>query len=161
MPPLRDFEYTFRDWKNAEGRCQVRIFAGTEASSGLPVVMVTEPNDNAGPSVTNAMETLAPELLSRYLPEQDGLEPPFVLVEHYPDHQFDAAGAQRHDPFLGETFDLVSFEHWRSRPRWQGPRRGMMQSFGEPQWRRTTRGDVERLIGEPLPWLSCTCQLPR
>ena len=42
---LRECEHAFRDWKNAEGRCTVRIYAATEASGQLPVVIVTEAVD--------------------------------------------------------------------------------------------------------------------
>jgi len=88
MPPLRDVEHRFRDQKGAEGVCRVRVFAA--ASGGLPVVILSELASNDGPSVTNTVEQLAAEILSRYLPEQDGLEPPFVLLEHYPGHGLSA-----------------------------------------------------------------------
>jgi len=94
MPPLRDVEHSFRDQKGAAGVCRVRVFASPEASGGLPVVILTELATNDGPSVTNTVEQLAAEILTRYLGGQDGLEPPFVRVEHYPD-----SGCRR-DPML-------------------------------------------------------------
>jgi len=154
MRPLRDGEHSYTDWKGAQGHCRVRVYAGTQASGGLPVVIVTDPPSNAGPSVTNTIEQLAAEILSRYVPEMDGLEPPFVLVEHTPDR------GCRSDALDAEHFDLVSFAHWRPRPRWQGPRRGMMQSFGEPDWQRVSRAEVEQLLGQELDEPSCTCQVP-
>ncbi len=80
MTLLRDVEYRFRDQKGAEGVCRVRIFAA--AAGELPVVILTELATNTGPSVTNTVEQLAAEILTRYLGEQDGLEPPCVLLEH-------------------------------------------------------------------------------
>jgi len=126
MPPLRDVEHTYTDWKGAAGHCRVRIFPDTAASGGLPVVIVTGPPSNAGPSITNTIEQLAAEIASRYLPEMDGLEPPAVFVEHYLD-----SGCRR-DSMAAEHFDLVTFANYAGRPRWQGPRRGMLQRFGEP-----------------------------
>jgi len=120
MPPIRDVEHTFTDWKGAEGICRVRIFAGTAASSGLPVVILTELAANHGPSVTNTAEQLAAEIATRYLPEMDGLEPPAVFLEHYP-----ASGCRR-DSIAAEHFDLVTFANYAGRPRWQGPHRGML-----------------------------------
>ncbi len=155
MPPLRDVEHRFRDWKGAEGVCRVRVFASPEASGGLPVVILTELATNDGPSVTNTVEQLAAEILTRYLGEQDGLEPPFVLVEHYPD-----TGCRR-DHLGAEHFDLVTFAHYQPRARWQGPHRGMLQRFGEPDWRRISRADVEQLIGQDLGEPACTCQTAR
>jgi len=142
MPPPRDVEYHYRDWKNATGVCRIRVFAPTAASDGLPVVIVTELDSNDGPSVTNTVEQLGAEILSRYVPEMDGAEPAFVLVEHYPD-----SGCRR-DPQLGaEHFDLVTFAHHAGRPRFTTARRGMLQRFGEPNWRRISRADVGQLIG--------------
>jgi hypothetical protein len=152
---LREVEHVYRDWKQAEGRCHVRIYRGTEASGYLPVVILTQPNASTGPSITNAIEQLAAEVLVRYLPEQDGLEPPFVVVEHYPDRQPHAGW---HEPFFGETFDLVTFERWSPRPRPVGHGRGTLLSFGTPDWRHATRQEVEELIGQGLPWPACTCR---
>jgi len=66
---LQHLDHVYRDWKSAEGHCRVRIYAGTEASGHLPIVILTEPNDNDGPSVTNTIEQIAAEVLTRYLPE--------------------------------------------------------------------------------------------
>ncbi len=156
MPPIRDVEHAYRDWKGAESVCRVRVYPATTASGGLPVVIVTELDSNDGPSVTNTVEQLGAEILSRYVPEMDGAEPAFVLVEHYPD-----SGCRR-DPLLGaEHFDVVSFAHWHPRAHWQGPRRGMLQRFGEPDWRRISRAEVEQLIGQDLGEPACTCQVAR
>jgi hypothetical protein len=95
--------------------------------------------------------------LIRYLPEQDGLAPPFVLVEHYPDRQPRGAEARWHDPFFGETFDLVGFDRWSPRPGRMASQR-MVYTLGSPDWRHVDRSRVQELIAEALPWPACTCQ---
>jgi hypothetical protein len=157
MTLLRDVEHAFHDWKGAHGFCRVRIYAATEASGGLPIVVLTEPNENTGPSVTNTLEQLAAEILVRYLGQQDGLEPPFVLVEHYPDRQPRGARARWHDPFFGEVFALVTFASWSLRPRWAGPRRDLLLSVGTPSWQHVSRDQVEALIRHSLDWPACSC----
>jgi hypothetical protein len=152
------FRHEFTAWFNgAAGFCDVRVFEPTEASGGLPIVMLTEPNDNDGPSVTNTVEQIAAEVLTRYTPEQDGFEPPFVLVEHYPDRQPRGKDARWHDPFFSETFDLVTFENWHLRRRVVRDRR-LRLSFGTPDWKRVHRAEVEYLVSRSLPWPACTCQ---
>ena len=149
-----------------DGWCEVRIYDATPESGGLPIVMLTEPpyDVDSGPSVTNTVEQLAAEVLTRYLGEQDGLEPPFVLVEHYPDRQRQNPRARYHDPLFGESFDLVTFASWKRRRRWVVLRE--RTHFYEtldthsPDWKHVERADIERLIGEPLPWPACTCAVP-
>jgi hypothetical protein len=158
VPPLATSSTTSPTGKGAAGFCRVRVFVGTEASGSLPIVVLTEPNENPGPSVTNTIEQLGAEVLARYLPEQDGLEPPFVLIEHYPDRQPRGIDARWHDPFFDETFDLVTFAHCSPRPRWAGLRRGMLHSFGTHDWQHTTRLHVEDLVGERLDWPACSCR---
>jgi len=155
MRPIRDVEHAYRDWKGAEGVCRVRIYPATVASGGLPVVILSELASNHGPSVTNTVEQLAAEIASRCLPEMDGIEPPATFIEHSPD-----AGCQ-HDRLGAEHFDLVTFAHHAGRPRFTTARRGMLQRFGEPDWRRTSRADVEQLIGQELGEPACTCQVAR
>ncbi|MBV9327255.1 MAG: hypothetical protein JO352_26195 [Chloroflexi bacterium] len=60
--------------------------------------------------MTNTVEQIAAEVLMYYLPGQEGLVPACVLVKHYPDRQPRGNEARWHDPFFGETFDLVSFD---------------------------------------------------
>jgi hypothetical protein len=164
VPLLHECEHVYRDWKNAEAHCQVRIYAGTERSQHLPVVILTELADNDGPSITNTVEQIAAEVLIRYLPEQDGLAPPqdglappFVLVERYPDRQPRGVEARWHDPFFGETFDLVTLDRWSPR-RGRAVGRRVVYTLGTPDWHHVDRAQVEELIGEALPWPACTCQ---
>ena len=106
---------------------------------------------NTGQSVTNEVEQIAAQVLARYLPEQDGAEPPFILVEHYPDTSC------RRDELNAEHFDHVTFDHYAGRPRWSIRRQAMVQWFREPEWHRIDRAQVEAWIGEVLPEHACTC----
>ncbi len=153
MTLLRDTEHSYRDWKSAEGVCRIRVYAPTAASDRLPVVILTELDTNHGPSITSIVEQLAAEIATRYLPEMDGLEPPAVFIEHYPD-----SGCQ-HDRLGAEHFDLVTFAHHAGRPHFVPVRRGMLQPFGKLDWRRISRADVEQVIGQELGEPTCTCQV--
>ena len=51
-----------------------------------------------------------------------------------------------------EHFDRVTVAHYAGRPRFW-----MVQRFGEPDWRRVDRAQVEAWIGEALPEPPCTC----
>ena len=148
---LRNVEHAYRSLVGFEGRCRVRIYAPTAAAGGLSIVLLGELASNPGPSITNEVEQIAAEVLSRSLPEQDGAEPPFLLVEHDPD-----AGCRR-DALAAEHFDRVTFAHYAGRPRFWTVQRGMVQRFGEPEWRRVGRAQVEAWIGDALPEPPCTC----
>lgn len=85
------------------GECLLRVYAA--ADGGLPVAVVTELDDNLGPSVTNAIENV-------HAAVRDGIsragEPfAFRLVEHY-------RARGRHPA----TYDLVGFRIGPLTPRW-------------------------------------------
>src|SRR3989442_1628610 len=100
--------------------CYVRIYAPTVASEGLPVVIVSDAPDSEGTSTTNLIEQIAAEVLLQYLPEQDGLVPPFWLIDHYPDRQPSGPGARYHQDFYKEEFSIVTFDSWVVRVQWTG-----------------------------------------
>ena len=159
-PQLGPTPHPILAWNGATGACVVRVYAATQASGGLPVVILTEPNNNPGPSVTNALQRLAAEVVRSYLPQQDGAEPPCVLVEHYPDRQPRGRAARYHDPFFGETFDLVTFASWRLARRGMPATRLRLEHVAaEPQWQQVDRAEVERLVGGELDGPACTCQV--
>ena len=85
------------------GRCRVRVFRAAEAPDHA-VVLVTDLGDgNPGPSVTNAAEEIATEVLRRY-----GLDPARTLfVEHYDGRTPGTAATARRDG--AEDFDRVAF----------------------------------------------------
>jgi hypothetical protein len=86
---------------------------------GQQVVVATEMEGNPGMSVTNAAEDIATQLAAAYNLEVDRL----IWIEHYcyPDE--------------GHIFDLVRFT-------WEGGK------ASDPQWRRITFEEVERLTGD-------------
>jgi hypothetical protein len=117
----------------------------------LPIVSPSHLASSTGPSAANEVEQIAAEVVSCYLPEHDSLEPRALFVEHDPDH-----GCRR-DALVTEGFGQVPFAHRAVRPRWSIQQRGMVQYFGEPDWRRMGRAEVESWIGKPLPQPACTC----
>ncbi len=121
------------------GRCGLQIFPGTD---GIPVVVLSELPSNNTTSITNLVECLAAEVLTRYLPERIGQDPPFHCIEHYPR----VPGSN-----LPESFDLVRFDFTIPERR---PHHGKdCLSLGTPQWRRITRRSLEIMIGKP--YASC------
>ena len=66
---------------------------------GRSVVILTEPNDNPGTSVTNGIEMIVQQVVQEY-----NLNPyNLTIIEHYPPRQ--GRGI-----FGNETFDVVTFE---------------------------------------------------
>lgn len=87
------------------------------------VAMMTELPENPGTSVTNQAEVLATQVCREF-----ELWPSLTRwIEHYPPG----------DSF-GESFDEVTFT--------LDPHAGLTR----PRWRRLTRAEVARLIGEPV-----------
>jgi hypothetical protein len=137
MPPTLDVIHTYPGFFGAESRCRIRIY---RPPGFPPVVLASELPENPGTSITNLVEQLAAEVLGRYLDERRGYLRPLIWVEHYPPR---AEGAR------DETWDLVTFPDYQP---FQALEAGRWRvRFGEPDWRRLSRGQVERLIGEPLP----------
>jgi hypothetical protein len=109
-------------------------------------------------TLANSIEQLAAEVLSRYLPEQDGIEPPCVFIDHYPDRQPRGPEALSHDPFFGETFDQVTFDRRSLKLRRVRRRAASLVELGVPDWRHLDRDTVEGLVGGRVPWPACTCR---
>jgi hypothetical protein len=137
MPAVVDVVHTFPNLHAGEGMCRLRIY---RPAGFPPVVIASELPENGGASITNIVEQLAADVLGRHLDDRRGHPRPLVWVEHYPPR---AAGAR------DETWDLVTFPDYQP---FQALEAGRWRvRFGEPDWRRLSRGQVERLIGEPLP----------
>lgn len=115
--------YTYTAANGREGRCYAQVW---QPRAGIPVVIVTEPADNPGPSVTNATEALATQLWHALLPQShEG----FRLIEVYLDTANAARGAER----LAEVSYTL-----------RGDR------LASARYRHTTRAQVEALIGGPF-----------
>jgi hypothetical protein len=164
MTLLLDTRHCFFAHSPDDSVCRVRVWSGTEVSGGVPILVLTELDQNPGQSVTNAIETLVGECVTHYLPEHDGADPPCLVLEHYPNRQ---ASERWWDPMLEETFDTVTLDGWRLEvravrdyARHDGARvtaglpggwRWIRRYRGEPRWHRISRMEVERLIGEAFP----------
>ena len=118
------------------GRCRVRIFEPDDERDSF-VVVLTEPPDNPGMSVTNAAEEIAAAVvLANALPTSRTF-----FIEHYED------GA-RGTPSDPATFDLLAFSADDPEP---VLRAGEWRiELGEPSWQALDRATVEALIGGPL-----------
>lgn len=142
--PIIETVHTYGGFWGSTGHCGLQIFPG---SDDIPVVILTELPSNNSTSVTNLIESLAAEVLEKYLPNRVGQRLPFHCIEHYTE--------TRDHP---ETFDLVTFElrvperHAStlivdlSGPALTGSTEKRL-SLGHPQWKPITREQVEALIG--------------
>jgi hypothetical protein len=114
----------------------VRIFEPDDEQDSF-VVVLTEPPDNEGMSVTNAAEEIAAAVvLANALPTSRT-----VFIEHYED----GARGMPSDP---ATFDLLTFSADDPEP---VLRAGEWRvELGEPSWSALDRATVEALVGEAL-----------
>lgn len=127
--------------------CQFRGYWGHPAHchsavyehAGKTIIVATELESNAGTSITNMAEYLATDLWQKM--GAPALEH-FVWIERYADRGFTHCG-----PTLEESFDLVTFT--AARPEWSmlANQQHYSTVLRQPQWKRVTQADVERLIG--------------
>ena len=118
------------------GRYRIRLYLPNEEGAA-PVVILTEPVDNTGQSITKAASRLAAEVIAGY-----GLEDPQpVFVEHYED----GARGTEDDP---QTFDLVVFRSYALTEHFDSD--GWAWRVGAPKWSALDRQTVEALVGEPV-----------
>ncbi len=142
MRLTRDYRHEYRGVNGCPGWCRVRVYEPDqgEEDRGYPVVLMSESGQGAdsGPSVTNAVEIIAAEVVTRFaLPTSET-----VFVEHYEraDQELRAG--------IPETFDLVTFsstdpESVMRSGRW-------LLELGTPSWRHADRAEVEALVGRRL-----------
>ncbi len=141
MRLIEDYTHAFRGPSGIGSACRVRLYLPTTADQGetlgdAPVVIVSELPDNAGTSVTNAIEQIAAEVIDAH---SLAFERVPVFVEHYPP---EATGRGE------ETFDLVVFGHHEVREIVRG---GVWRKeLGPPTWKPLGRCSVEVLVGYPV-----------
>ena len=138
MPPMIDTRHRFHGLHTTGGVCRIRVY---RPAGFPPVVIATELPENTTTSITNMVEELAAEVLARYLEDRMGQERPFLWIEHYPGS---VSGGVRE----ADTYDLVTFPDYRPSQRLEAGR--WRVRFDEPEWRRLSRDQVERMIGEAL-----------
>jgi hypothetical protein len=109
-------------------------FGAPFALRAAPVVIVSEPANNPGTSVTNAIEQIAAEVTDALTPTRVP-----VFIEHYP---LESTGG------CEETLDLVVFADYEVRDVMHG---GIWRKeFGSPTWKPLGRCAVEVLVGGPM-----------
>jgi len=118
------------------GRCRIRVFLPEEERDAA-VVVCTELTNNPGPSVTNAAEQIAAEVVLGHR-----LLTLLVWIEHYED----GAGGTPEDQ---HTFGLVIFSGYEITRR--APYLGEERlAIGHPTWKPLDRQSVEILVEEPI-----------
>lgn len=137
---MRDERYCYRGMFTDGGICRVRIF---EAAELPPIVVLTELPENENTSVTNLVEFLAAEVISKFLPHRWDCDPPAVVLEHYPPRRSARFPERRGGK---PDYDLVSFSSWRPHAVWQSGIKRI--TLGEPDWRHLTHEEAAALIGE-------------
>jgi hypothetical protein len=121
-PQIRGTIFGFEDALRREGRIRLRIYELPQKT----VVIVTDLDK--GPSVTNAAEEIATQVVSSF-----GIDPERHLwFEHYPREDIRSGKSSG-----GEEYDLVTFT-------WDG------EKFTDPRWSYSTQQQIEELIGERL-----------
>ena len=93
MKKTHDYVHCLQGLLVRRGRCRIRIY---REDGHAPVVICSQPPDNANTSVTNMAEYLAAEVI-----ETHRLSTPIFWIEHYPEHEGE----------IGE-YSLVGFSGW-------------------------------------------------
>lgn len=117
-----DTIFAFTDSLKRSGRCRLRVYQ----IPGRTVVIATD--QDIGPSVTNAAEEIATQVVHQFRIDPERL----LWVEHY--LREDTRAGQSSG---GEEYDLVTFV-------WDG------KQFVQPHWTYSTQRAIEELIGERL-----------
>ncbi len=144
MRLTQDYRHEYRGVNGCPGWCRVRVYEPEAETQGedrrYPVVLMSEPGQGAdsGPSVTNAVEVIAAEVVTRFaLPTSET-----VFFEHYERAEQELAAG------IPETFDLVTFSTTDPETRMLSGQ--WLLTLGTPSWRHTDRAHVEALIGRTI-----------
>jgi len=142
MRMTQDYRHEYRGVNGCPGWCRVRVYepAGEDRSSPAAVVITSEPGQgtDSGPSVTNAVEVIAAEVVTRFALTTSET----VFFEHY------ERAEQELRAGIPETFDLVTFSRTDPEPRMLSGR--WLLTLGTPSWRHADRASVETLIGQTI-----------
>jgi hypothetical protein len=140
MPPARiDQVLSFEGFHGRASCFRLRVYT---APSGVPVIVLTEIDENEGTSITNAAERCHWLAWARI-----GKPVPVRFVEHYPGRP--GAGPRSLDTehwdevfFAGTSGDGPNVvENWRVGGQF-------MPAFWKPEWRRLTAAALRELITE-------------
>lgn len=160
MQKVMDMVHDYKGYGTHPSQCRVRVFAdphnigrliklaavaseSQDVAAESPniseidpasrmIVLITEMG--VGTSVTNAAETIASEVLPMLVPYPE-LRGHVTFIEHWPESK----GCDEHFDFLSfATYDAHG--PYFARNKWKS-------GYSTPQWRRTTKREVEELIG--------------
>lgn len=135
MRQVYNGKYQFLGLHRHSSLCELKVYVHDERYEAI--VIWCEIPSNPGTSVTNAAELLANVVHEKVLGYK--FLPQFITwVEHYPQT------ASRSDA----TFDLVRFKHVTVPP--SQAHVSERVHYSEPQWKRSSRAEVEKLIGVPV-----------
>ena len=113
-----------------KGRCRVRVYEPDAPELDSTVVIASELADNSGPSVREAVSTIAARVAASFR-----LHDRPVFVEHLPP----------------DDFELVWFGRYRAQEiRRMGPHLLWDLEVGEPERKPLDRSTVETLVGQPV-----------
>ena len=122
--------HDFKGLWDCDSHCQVAHYHND--LTGKDVLILTEPPDNKGTSVTNWVEHLAADLLTQY-----GLDPAnTIIIEHYP-----VRGTYEQLP---EVWSIVEPDFTR-KP--NGTWKGSTRQDGRHMWRHVEAAEVNRIVG--------------
>lgn len=140
-----DASYRYRGYYDREpgGICRVRIYSSPIQEP--PVMVITDPPDNASTSVTNMIEILVPELIRDLMPHRFEEPIPVSVIEHLP-AMVPVRGRGLQEYRREDEYSGVSFESWRPRKIWLGGQERL--SLGDPGWFHLPHSEVARYIGE-------------
>ena len=104
-------------------------------------IEAASPNENT--SVTNMVEYLVAEVISKFLPHRWDFDPPVLVLEHYPPRR----SSRVPERTAGQPdYDVVTFDSWRPTTIWQAGIKRIR--LGEPAWHHLLTDEVAALIGE-------------
>ena len=137
-----DYELDYEGFRpEQKGRCRIRIYDRTVRGRGS--VIVCTAYDASAYSITNAIEYIAADVITRHFKRIDG---PLTWIEHYPEHRAE----------IGE-YSLVRFSSWEFEEVCLG---GVWRPrIGSPRW--SPLGSEGMLVGSGAAILEAGEELRR
>ncbi|WP_309723177.1 hypothetical protein [Armatimonas sp.] len=127
---IYDGPWHYKGYHGVKSVCYLRLYQPKGSSPAIAIF--TELDQNPGTSITNRIEVLT-TLAWEFLQKPEAAP---VVIEHYPNRGVHNTHTDRWQ--FPESFDLVEFD------------RKPDGSFEKPRWRRISRAEVEKLIGQPI-----------
>lgn len=122
-------QFTYRDHLKRTATVWLRFFIRDEQTV---IIFTDRSSTHVCPSITNSIEDAASALVKEF---PFFLAAEIIWIEHY-DHE--PQFPRKHPTKEPETFDLVTFQ------------RSENSRFYDPDWKRITREEAEKLAGRPI-----------